>query len=83
MTAKALSAIHPIDDFVVRVVEHADVIRALDREKFDKWKFSRKLAPHSDRDHFIVRAVKNYNSRGGIESRYFSQACAIVIAFDQ
>ena len=64
------------------VIEHADVIRAVDREKFDKRKFAREFEPHSDRNHLVTRAVKNCYARIWIESRHFRQICAIIIVFD-
>src|SRR5207249_5055897 len=62
------SAIHPGNNFVVRVIEHADMVRAFDREEFHERKFMRELASHSNWNHFVLRAVKNCDARIRVES---------------
>src|SRR4029077_15369919 len=78
-----LRAIHPVDNFVVRPREYAHVTGAVDREKFNGWKFLREFATQVERNDTIVYAVKDGDSGAGISLRDFGESFSIVVVFEQ
>src|SRR5262249_60206125 len=77
------SFVHPIDDGVMGVIEHDDVVGPFNRKEFHEWKFARELAPHSHWNHFVIDAVKKRDERGGIALHRGGESRTVVITLEQ
>src|SRR5262249_6386169 len=81
--SKPRSTIHPLDDFVMAVIEHAYVVSVLDREEFGKRKLARKLTTHAQRNDSVVGTVKDRHLRSWVPLLRFGEICTVVVTFDK
>src|SRR5689334_6971796 len=76
-------SIHPINDLVMAVIQDGDMVGLFNSEEFDKWKLTRQLTPHSNRNYFVIRPVKDRNPRVRVTLLCFRQVRAIVVTLAQ
>src|SRR5262249_33444013 len=76
-------ASHPIDDFVVGVIKHTDMVRPFNRKKFQERKFARSLATHSNRNHVVIGAMENRHPWIWIPRRDFPKIFPVIVTFDE